>query len=273
MGKIQRFTDAGINILDAFIGNLPDDNPKTLAIKGLWFAIFSAIQVDKALFGKDEMEELGKALQEKTIGKEELFNSPEFQQGLLVTLETHSRTRDIKKRKFIRQVFTEGYLSADSLHEFELERFNTTANRISVPAMQFLKLIDEKLLPTKEKDVQKKVKETNKLDFVPDSYTYKDIWQKSPTSNYVRDWLKSEYDPSDPRMMENHSDLPDKKSSMPYKENLLRMEIQINEFASELISLGVFLPISVFDGIGFEVSDFGREFIKYLRGISFEPIA
>lgn len=270
MKKLKRFTDAGVTIFDAFISALPDDTPNALVIKGLWFAIFSTIQVNGALFGRDEMEDLGREIQKKTIGKEELFNSPEFQQSLLVTLENHSRTRDARKRKLMRQVFTEGYLSADSLHEFELERFHTTANRISIAAMQFLKIIDEKILPVKENDVRKKVKETQKLDFVPDSYTYKDIWQKSPTSNYIRDWLKREYDPSDPRMIKNHPDIKDKKSSMPYKEDLLREEMQINEYTSELISLGVFLPISAWNGIGFEISDFGKELIKYLRGISFE---
>lgn len=208
----------------------------------------------------------------------ELFSSNEFQQSLALTFETLLRTREQKKRDLIRKIYLEGYLPAEERYKVNLERFYRIAQEISIEGLEYLKFINDEILPIKEKWARGEVKKMNK-----ENREHNDDWwlrltmRNKPDSEIIMQWIYNEYNPNSKKVQAGTPNVL--KGKQLREKQFAEEEEKYNQYAevaSELISLGIFKTVVSGGLVGQGASssqtltEFGQEFIKFVKGLSFQ---
>ena len=108
-------------------------------VSAAWFAVKNIY----GLYADLSKKEAGEFFEEvdvklNDIGKE-IIDDKNFKLGLLVQLEALIKTRTEQKRKIIKNIFLNGFLEAENLEKFELEKFNNIVNLISIDNLEFFK--------------------------------------------------------------------------------------------------------------------------------------
>lgn len=209
---------------------------------------------------------------------EEMLSSQEFQQSLAITFEALLRTREVKKRKLIQQIYLNGYISAEDRQEMNLERFYRVAQEISLEALEYLKFIAEVIIPRIEKwakeEVEKMIKENRDKD---DAWWIKSYIERKSISEAIMEWIYEEYDPNSKIVKNRIPNIEKDKSLMEkqWKEEKMKQK-QYEEMSSELLSLGIFrIYVKSVNGFGggtasgeHTLTDFGYRFIDFVKALS-----
>ncbi len=198
--------------------------------------------------------------------KNQIINSKEFQQALAITYESLARTPDVNKRKIIKAVFFDEYISTEDRHNIELERLYRITQEISIEALEHLKFIEQIIIPKKGKMISKQIQEMNKENREGnDEWWYKLEYYRKPDSQVIQQWIYEEYNSNSPQVKayapnENTKEWRGWMAGIGDKER--KIEARFAELAAELISLGIFKSRG--DGT-YTLSEFGQKFIKYAK--------
>jgi hypothetical protein len=265
MGKKRNLASKAIDVANDFVSLLPDTDLQFIALKTFVVALKTAVAVDYVLY-PDETEEIYKGVGSIVKANPSIANTPEFYQSLLITHEVHGRTRNAQKREYIRRVYLEGYLRADDLHAFELERMYDVAQKISVPALQFLKFFDEKIKQTKIDRIRKEVAHLSD----PEPH-YNVQYKMQADSNYIQEWIHNEYGPSGSVVKSQH---PDAENNVELIEKYGKIEREHGEKMAEiyweLVSLGVMRSSTALGGNVYSFTSFGEEFKTFTKSLALE---
>ena len=263
VNHVRSIADQTLTIVDGFVSFLPND-PKFLALKGAVFALRSAISVDYILFPEETIE-IYKGTEKAIESSPMLASSPEFYQSMLLTHEVHSKTRNSIKREYIRRVYLDGYLQSKDLEDFELERMYDVAQRISIPALQFMKLFDEKVFPIKLAEVETYKKENPQLTLSID-----ELLNQRGDSLFVDKWIYARYNLLGEDLIKLY---PDGGKDPQLVEKYSKIErdfrAKINEICVEMVSLGIMQSSTAIGGDVYSFSQFGRSFKQHIKGIAF----
>lgn len=263
MSKSNALKNLAIGTADVIIQNLPDI-PALLAIKIGWASVRVAVAVSNDLL-PEETREYWQEIELATKNKFELLNSVEFKQSLTNTFDSFVKARDIKKRQLIKEIFLSGYISTSDYNNFEIERMNEVATRISLPALQHLKFLLETILPMQTIDIEKNITEVKKdTDLLRRGQ--KGI---NPLSKYLGDWIYNEHNINSDKFKNdkvNSNDI-DQINNQGRIENMVRDNF--TEYSNELLSLSILRPVPTFDTQGFDFTQFGVSFGKYVSSLSF----
>ena len=207
----------------------------------------------------------------KEIG-EELFDSSDFQQSLIVTFDSLLKTRNEKKRKLIRTIFLNGYISSENRELFEMERYYKVANEISIPAIEYLKFIYDVILPLKAK-IEKIDMQKFRIEHQKDKerLVVQLFFKKKFDSEIIKQWIYEEYNPDSETMKIKFPDLSDNEEQKEkYSAEEKKKRDQYVEMASELTSLGIMRSGTVDGGLGYgtrggeNLTDFGKKFLEFI---------
>jgi len=263
-----------LTILDDIRANLPP----VPYFKGSLFVCRVAIGSFFDLY-QTEGQEFWELLEQYTPKiKEKLLSSQEFQQSLTITFETLFRTREKKKRDLIKQIYLNGYISAEDRENMNLERFYRVAQEISLEALEYLKFIVDEIIPKKEKWAREEVAKMNKENREKDDeWWFKRTMEGKPDSEIITQWIYEEYNPKSQIVKNRIPNLDDDKAlkAKQWEEETKKYK-QYNEIASELVALGIFKTIVKDGGIGSGASkaesftEFGLRFIDFVRSLSSE---
>jgi hypothetical protein len=189
------------NIVIPFVDEVLGYAPTPPSVKGAWFAckvsygLFTDLYPDE---GKEFLIQVRKNALE--IG-DILISSKDFQQSLALTFETLLRTRESRKRDLIKAVYLNGYIPAEDRYKIALERFYRVGQEISLEALEYLKFIDETIIPLKEKwareEVAKMSKEKREND---DEWWFKLNLQRKPDTEIIVQWIYEEFNPNSQRL-------------------------------------------------------------------------
>lgn len=207
---------------------------------------------------------------------QEMLSSQEFQQSLAITFEALLRTREVKKRKLIQQIYLNGYISAEDRQEMNLERFYRVAQEISLEALEYLKFIAEIIIPRIEKWAKEEVAKMNKENREKDdAWWVKSYMERKSISEAIMEWIYEEYDPNSKSVKNRIPNIEKDKSLMEkqWEEEKMKQK-QYAEISSELTSLGIFRTGVKDGGIGSAagqvefLTDFGHKFIDFIKALS-----
>jgi len=207
--------------------------------------------------------------------KEEILSSQEFQQSLAITFEALIRTREIKKRKLIQQIYLDGYVSAEDRHLINLERFYRVAQEISLESLEYLKFISEVIIPRKEKWAKEEVAKMKGKHEGSVEWWEELTMRQKPDSEVIMHWIYEEFNPNSEIVKSRIPNISqDKNLSKAQFEEERKKQNQYAEISSELLSLGIF-RVGVKDGgIGSGASkvefltEFGYKFIDFVKTLS-----
>jgi len=271
MGKVTKALAKNVVItaVDEMLSLMPPSEIK-VTMKAIWFPIKISYLTLCDIDPREGDEFKNKVV---AIVKDDpsLWDSIEFKQSLLSTLQILTETRENKKRKVINIIYFGGYIQSENRKSFELERLNRTAQAISLPALEHLKFISEEILPMKERLMREKVASMNKENRENDDEWWFQLNMKQEADSLViGQWIAQEYNPNSPKLKAKDPRLGNnKEASKKYFEEEARVSEHFSEMASELSSLGIFRQRDVFGGIagnnlGYSLTKFGHSFIKYV---------
>lgn len=261
------------NILIPFIDEVLGYTPAPPQLKGAWFACKVSYGLFTDLY-PDEGKEFLENVRENAVQiGEVLISSKDFQQSLALTLETLLRTRDKRKRDLIRAIYLNGYIPIEDRQQMTLERFYKTSQEVSLEALEYLKFIDEVIIPLKEKWAKEEVAKMNKENREnDDEWWFKLNMQRKPDSEVIVHWIYEEFNPNSPKIKERFPGIEKDKSltAKQFEEERKRLNL-FAEISSELLSLGIFRQIVtgglVGQGAGSAqtLTEFGHQFINFVR--------
>lgn len=261
------------NIIIPFIDEVLGYTAIPPQVKGAWFACKVSYGLFTDLYpneGKEFLEQVRKNAIE--IG-DILISSKDFQQSLALTFETLLRTRERRKRDLIKEVYLNGYIPAEDRYKMTLERFYRIGQEISLEALEYLKFIDETIIPLKEnwarEEVTKMSKENREND---DEWWFRLNLQRKPDTEIIVQWIYEEFNPNSPKVKKRFPNIEKDKAltAKQFDEERKRLNL-LAEISNELLSLGIFRNLVtgglIGQGVGSSqtLSKFGQEFIKYVR--------
>jgi len=245
-------------------------NPSTpMTLKGAWVAFKIAYCLFDDLYPTESQEFLKQVRGNIIDIGVELYNSKEFQQSLLITFETLLRTRDEKKRHLIKSIFLNQYMQSNNRNKVSLERLYRVIDEISIEALEHLKFIDEQILPMKLETAKKKLEEMNKENREHgDNWWLNRFLEDEHESKHIQNWLYMEFNPNSPKLKAKDPTLgSDKLVNSKWFAKEKAWSKSFHELSSELINLGIFRQVSAYDGLEYGFTEFGRQFLIYIKNI------
>lgn len=242
-------------------------------VKGAWFACKVSYGLFTDLYPDEGKEFLEKVRSNAIQIGDTLISSKDFQQSLALTLEVLLRTREKKKRDLIKTIYLDGYISSENRQEMALERFYRIGQEISLEALEYLKFINETVLPIKEKWAREEVAKMNKGNQDnDDEWWFKLNLQRKPDTEIIVQYIYEKFNPNSAIVKEKFPGVETDKylTAMQFEEEKKMLDL-LAEISNELLSLGIFRNIinsgSFGGGAGSSqtLSKFGQEFIKYFR--------
>jgi hypothetical protein len=262
-----------IPVIDEAIGLIPESATK-LQIRGAWLAAKVAYGLLSDLLPEESKEFAQKIHDNVLIIGKELVKSKEFQQSLVTSFETLLRTRDRRKREIIKTIYLNGYINNKDREQIVLERFYRVCQEISLDSLQHLLFTDKVVTPMKITAAHKKVEEMNKENREhDDDWWFNHFMNLEPDSQYITKWVYDEFDPNSKIVQERIPDVnTDKKKISDQGEKEGKQSKKFAEYASELISLGIFKQkiITYGGSIDYSFTDFGKDFLEYVKATSLE---
>jgi len=269
MNKITRALakNVAITAVDEMLSQMPPSEIKA-TMTAIWFPIkvsyLTLCDIDPR-----EGDEFKNRVVAIVKNDPSLWDSAEFKQSLLSTLQTLTETREDKKRKVINIIYFGGYIPSGDRKSFELERLNMTAQTISLPALGHLKFVADEILPFKEKLMREKVDSMNKENRENDDEWWFRLYMKQEADSSIIDkWVHQEYNPNSTKLKAKDPRLgTDKEVSKKYFEEEAKVREHSSEMASELISLGIFRQRDALwdGGLAYSLTEFGHNFIQYVQ--------
>ena len=165
-----------IPTVDEFVKNLPMDY---IQIKAAWFAFKNSYGLFADLFQDEAIEFLENVKNNINEIGDEILQSKDFKQGLLISLEQIARLRQKKKRMIAQRIFL-GFMSSKDRDNFDLEKMYQTLNLLSFDALKLLCFIKSKILPELKRR-SKHAAESHAQTAKPDT----DVYQKVFDENYA----------------------------------------------------------------------------------------
>lgn len=262
MRFLKKLTETvAIPIIDAAVDlAIPDSDPRKPMFKAVLYSIkgsygfLASFMPEEA---EDFMKQVGEHREEIAT---QLLKSKEFQQALIITFDSLIRTRSEKKRRIVKQVFFKGYIPAKKHEEFELERFYSRSQEISMEAVAYLHFIKKEIMPSYIAYIEKE-------NSLPSNVGKKTLttWN-TPISTYIFDWISSNYDVNNTEVKKKYPNLPHDSIYGKLKQELPNKIQELDEMAAEFLSLGIFSSTGSKLGGGFTYSftSFGLRYLDYL---------
>lgn len=119
--------------VDTYVTQHPEWQSAWFLARGMLLTVFQLQQERLNIF----IEELET---NKEVFTSEEINTKEFQLGFVVTLENYLKTRQEDKLKIIKNIFL-GYTEEGNKEKFELERYYSVVNQISLEGIEFLEFV------------------------------------------------------------------------------------------------------------------------------------
>jgi hypothetical protein len=126
-------TSFGIPAIDILVSSKPEWQVPWFCIKGFLGATFNFQQVKISWF-VDFLKEHPETFT-KTI-----LSDPKFQEGFVTTYTNYILQRNEEKLEIIKSIFLD-FTTSQNKQDYELERYYDTVNRISIQAIELLRLI------------------------------------------------------------------------------------------------------------------------------------
>jgi hypothetical protein len=281
-------TNISIPFIGALVATIASTHPE---VAMAWLGISQTYLFLKAMDPRadDFMNKVNKNIGGIT---EQLVQSIEFQQSLLVTFDALIRARNKQKAEIIKRVYLLGYIPSSNHSAFALERFYQTSQQISLEAIEYLQFIKKEILPRKLASIELKANEehSNKIEHssvqikpgsvklrLTDEGASHEKREKAEAnavrgevdSNHIRKWINDNFNFENPKVKEKYN-----FSTLTIVDQLMlplnlgikeREELRkLDENASELTSLGIFRTVPTYNFTGYIITDFGNDYIRFL---------
>lgn len=261
--KVKRalVKNISIPIIDSVMASAP------VELKGAWFAVRAAYGFYTDLYPQEGNKFMNDVKSHISQVNEQIISSKQFQQALALTLETLLKTRELQKRKIIMQLFLTGYITPEQRERVYIERFYRVCQEISLEALEHLIFIDKVILPMKYAAIQEKVRTEKSTERENSDEWWIDHYHRlEPDSSYIMKWVYNEFNPNSELVNARTPNILDNKDlTRDQFEKEKEQSRLFAEFASELLSLGIFRAISAYDGMAYSLTDFGKDFIRYAK--------
>lgn len=251
----------------------------SLITTNLWwgYAFASAYSLYAATMylKQEEINEIAQFIKNNpTAFRTEIVKSKEFQDGFLVLLEDYLKIRIRKKREILKQIFL-GFTVAADKDSFELERMDSSLERMSIETLEFLILFQEQIRPKIESDLQQK-RQDMLIDFTDRSpeWHHDMALVQEPIFDYISVWQEEHYSPMKPAIKTEYglaiTDLEWPSEKLARAESRYKEEQRkIHESLLELDTLGIVEKRATGGSIGaansFFLTRFGIRFLKYFN--------
>lgn len=218
-----------------------------------------------------EAEEFAKKLEELKIEQNDFIKSRELRSATIKILQSLTSQKVQTKRDLMRAIYFNEYIPSSKREEFELERYVSVADRISIPCLEYLISVRKVLIPFREQGIGSTLEgENHTYTETRDRKWWHDRSRKArPFGTFVQGWLSQNYGRQAP---ENIATQPDPNIDRVAWEKWMekcqdeedKQSAQYTEFAAECIELGIFRN----QGSDYTISEFGEKFINMIPALA-----
>lgn len=261
--------------IEAFTAALVIQDPQLALLGGGFFVLRLAYMTLADLYPTEAEEFIQQVEQNSSKVTDEVLNSPKFRQSMLTTFESLYRARDKRKRTLIKQIYLGGYLPSKDRENINLDRLYDICQRISPEAIEHLRFLQKEILPMKLEAIKAQVAEEKKN--TDGNRENSDEWwvelymRREGESRFVGEWVYRNFNPNSEKVKAETPEVDTDKVLVAQQfEKEKEQQNRMAELTSELISLGIFRQSDAIigGGLAYHLTDFGKEFIMYLRDIN-----
>ncbi|MFA7309198.1 MAG: hypothetical protein WC045_04030 [Patescibacteria group bacterium] len=267
----QSIVLAGADIAMSFFTS-PD--PSTAVNISFAKAVQGAIGVYQEIKQGEAYEFVDFIKNHKKVFVQNIVATKAFQDGVVVTIEAYIRQRVVEKRFIIQQVFL-GFTDSQDKGVFELERFYSAVNNISLGSVEYLVHAVRDILPVLESDLREQAGRSHEGNGHTIEHEM-DLWRDNAIfslSRYSDKWIEDNFGSQSSVVRKRHNyDGADNEILRKILDERSPYVVRAQEALAELVSLGICRIVNEGGAGGFgagvpsisvALTDFGRRFIHY----------